>query len=99
MPRKTRRRISGTRKSRRIRRRGTRRIGTRIRGGNRRYHNGGGFFSTYWSNAEEKVQDKFNYAKEAVRNARQKLNDAIGSTTTKLGMTIPTPTPTPIPSY
>lgn len=36
MPRKTRRRISGTRRSRRIRRRGT-----RIRGGNRRYHNGG----------------------------------------------------------
>ena len=97
MPRKTRRRISGTRKSRRIRRRGTRRIGTRIRGGNRRYHNGGGFLSTYWSTAEEKVQHKFNDAKEALRSARQKLSNAIGSTTAKLGMTTPTP-PSP-PSY
>ena len=69
MPRKTRRRISGTRKSRRIRRRGTRRSGTRIRGGNRRYHNRGGFFPTSWSDAEKEVQNKFSNAKETVSNA------------------------------
>lgn len=38
MPRKTRRRISGTRKSRRIRRRGTRRVRIYYRGGNTRYN-------------------------------------------------------------
>ena len=61
MPRKTRRRISGTRKSRRIRRRGTRRSGTRIRGGNRRYHNGGQYpfidkFAQGYRILEDKVQ-------------------------------------------
>ena len=86
MPRKTRRRISETRKSRRIRR-----SGTRIRGGNRRYHNGGGFLSTYWSTTEEKVQEKFNDAKEALRSARQKLSNAIGSTKARLGMTTQPP--------
>ena len=78
MPRKTRRRISGTRKSRRIRRRGTRRSGTRIRGGNRRYHNGGGFLEN-WSATENEVENKFNDAKKAVRNAAtatvEKLKD------------------------
>ena len=70
MPRKTRRRISGTR---RIRRRGT-----RIRGGNRRYHNGGN------NPFLERIQNSLS---EVARNpgfmaARQKLLNKLGMTTT-----------------
>ena len=61
MPRKTRRRISGTR---RIRRRGT-----RIRGGNRRYHNGGNnpFLTS--------IRAGFS---EVTKQARQGFSTAIG---------------------
>ena len=72
MPRKTRRRISGTRKSRRIRRRGTRRSGTRIRGGNRRYHNGG-FFLTSIKDGFSKVttHPSFIKAQQGLSSAAQ----------------------------
>ena len=74
MPRKTRRRISETRKSRRIRR-----SGTRIRGGNRRYHNGGqnlvyDKFIEGYKKLEDKVQQN-----STIRGALAKGNVVLGA--------------------
>jgi len=85
MPRKTRRRIRGFRVSRRRR-------GTRIRGGNRRYYNGGNIINTIENirnNPSKFLQEQRENLNNVVTNARQKLNDAVINTKAKFGMTTP----------